>query len=77
MSNLTGTMADWIAIWRSEMTAQDLTCRVLDDLAELGEGYMAKILCGARTPTAPTIAKINRALGLGIKFVRLAEEHTA
>jgi hypothetical protein len=65
---LTGTMADWIAIWRSAMAAQDLTCRVLDDLAGLGEGYMAKILCGqVKEATAATISKINRALG--IRFV--------
>jgi hypothetical protein len=65
---LTGTTAEWIAEWRSEMAAQGRTTREMDDLADLGEGYMAKILCGARTPTAPTIAKINRALR--IRFVR-------
>ena len=68
-----GTMAEWIAVWRSAMAAQDLTCRVLDDLAGLGEGYMAKILCGqVREATAATISKINRALG--IRFVTIAGE---
>jgi hypothetical protein len=70
---LTGSMADWIALWRSEMTAQSVTCRELDDRAKLGEGYVAKLLCGqVPNTTAETISKINRALG--IKFVMVARE---
>jgi hypothetical protein len=62
---LTGTMADWIALWRSAVAAQDLTYREVDDLAGLGEGYMAKLMCGlVKEATAATIARINRALGI-------------
>jgi hypothetical protein len=70
---LTGTMADWIALWRSAMSAQDLTYREVDDLAGLGEGYMAKLMCGlVKEATAATISKINRALR-----IRLHAKHEA
>ena len=71
---LTGTMAELIAEWRLAMVEQNLTTRAVDDRAKLGEGFFAKILCGTRTPTAPTIAKINRALRVEIEFVRLGDE---
>ena len=73
---LFGTQADWIAVWRAEMAAQGLTYREVDDLAGLGEGYMAKLMCGlVKEATAATIAKINRALG--IRFVMVAGEREA
>ena len=79
MSNgLTGTMPELIAVWRAAMDARGKTTRDVDHDAGLGEGYVAKILCGSRTPTAPTIAKINRALGVEVLFVvRPAENRIA
>jgi hypothetical protein len=68
---MTGTMAEWIALWREAMVAQDLTYREVDDLAGLGEGYMAKLMCGlVKEATAATISKINRALK--VSFVTVA-----
>jgi transcriptional regulator with XRE-family HTH domain len=73
---MTGSTAEWIVLWRSEMTMQDLRHRELDDRAGLPEGYVSKIMCGlVKEPTAATISKINRALG--IRFVRLAAERAA
>lgn len=66
---LTGTMPELIAVWRAAMEAREMTTRDVGVDADLGDGYFAKILCGMRTPTAPTIAKINRALGVEVKFV--------
>jgi hypothetical protein len=74
---LTGTMPELIAEWRAAMSAQGKTTRQVDDEAGLGEGYMAKILCGTRTPTAPTIAKIHGALHVEIKFIRRDHEGAA
>jgi hypothetical protein len=71
---LTGTMPELIAVWRVAMDARGMTTRDVDCDADLGGGYMAKILCGLRTPTAPTIAKINRALRLEMRFVLLPSE---
>jgi DNA-binding phage protein len=68
---LTGTTPELIAVWRAAMDARGRTTREVDHDAGLGDGYFAKILCGLRTPTAPTIAKINRALGLEMRFVLL------
>jgi transcriptional regulator with XRE-family HTH domain len=62
---LTGARADWIALWREAMAAQQLTHREVDDRAGFSEGYVSKLMCGqVREPTAATIAKMNRALGL-------------
>lgn len=74
---LTGTMPELIAVWRAAMDEWGKTTRDVDHDAGLGEGYMAKILCGARTPTAPTIAKIHRALHVEIKFIRQIDEGAA
>jgi hypothetical protein len=64
-----GSQADWIALWRSEMLRQGLTHREVDLRAGWGDGYCSKLLCGAREPTATTIARMNRVLG--IRFAAL------
>jgi hypothetical protein len=69
---LTGEPMEWIALWRAAMVAQDLTHREVDDLAGLGEGYVSKLLCGAREPTAATIARMNRALRIRLHAQREA-----
>jgi hypothetical protein len=62
---LTGSQADWLALWRAAMTAQGVTYREVDDRAGLGEGYMAKLMCGlVKEATSATISRINRALGI-------------
>jgi DNA-binding phage protein len=74
---LTGTMPELIVVWRAAMCARGMTTRDVDHDAGLGEGYMAKILCGAKVPTAPTIAKINRALRLAFRFDALPADADA
>jgi predicted transcriptional regulator len=70
-NGLTGSQPEWLALWRSAMSAQDLTHREVDDLAGLAEGYVSKLMCGqVREPTAATISKMNRALR-----IRLHAEH--
>jgi hypothetical protein len=55
------------------MADRELTMRELDDLAGLGEGYMAKLMCGqVKAPTWSTIERVNGALG-----IRLYAEHDA
>jgi transcriptional regulator with XRE-family HTH domain len=64
---MTGSQAELIALWREVLTARGWSHRELDDRAGLGEGYTSKILCGLRTPSAPTIARINQALGITLQ----------
>jgi hypothetical protein len=64
MSEMTGSQADWIILWRSAMSAQELTHREVDFRAGWGEGYCSKLLCGDREPTATTISRMNQALGI-------------
>ena len=64
-------MPELIAAWRAAMAASGKTTREVNHDAGLGEGYLAKILCGLRSPTAPTVAKINRVLGIEVEFVLL------
>jgi hypothetical protein len=61
---LLGTQADWIELWRREMAAQGLKHREVDFRARWGDGYCSKLLCGDREPTATTIARMNRVLGI-------------
>jgi predicted transcriptional regulator len=64
---LFGSQADWIALWRARLADLGWTHRELDDRAGLGEGYTSKLLCGLVKPTAPTIERINRALGIRLR----------
>ena len=64
---LTGEQWEWIALWRGALRARDWTHLDLDAKAGLCDGYASKILCGARAPSAPTIARINRALGITLQ----------
>jgi hypothetical protein len=71
---LTGSQADWIALWRRETAAQGLTHRALDDRANLGEGYFSKLMCGlVKEPTSATIDRINRALGIRLHVECVAD----
>jgi hypothetical protein len=60
--------ADWIAIWRAAITDHGWTHREVDFRAGWGEGYCSKLLCGDREPTATTILRMNRALGLRLRL---------
>jgi hypothetical protein len=64
---LTGTRADWIAIWRARIAELGWTHREVDFRAGWGEGYCSKLLCGDREPTATTIARMNRVLGITLR----------
>jgi hypothetical protein len=60
--------ADWIALWRLQIAARGWTHREVDFRAGWGEGYCSKLLCGDREPTATTILRMNRALGLRLRL---------
>ncbi len=66
MSEMFGSSADWVALWRAALADRGWTHLELDHRAQLGEGYTGKILCGLVKPTAPTIERINRALGISL-----------
>lgn len=71
---LTGSRADWIAIWRARLSELGWTYPELDHRAGLTNKYFSRLVCGdIDQPTAETIDKINRALGLelGVKIVGL------
>jgi predicted transcriptional regulator len=59
-------MTDWPTIWRGRMRELGLTSRDVDGLADVADGYVAKLLCGMKEPRAATIDKVNAALGLTI-----------
>jgi hypothetical protein len=74
-----GSPSDWIAIWRAAIAERGWTHRDVDSAAQedalargerWGDGYCGKLLCSAREPTASTIARMNRVLGVTVKFVR-------
>ncbi|MGA2056912.1 MAG: hypothetical protein ABSG88_16555 [Bradyrhizobium sp.] len=74
---LTGMPSDWIAIWRAAISARGWTHRDVDSEAQedalargerWGDGYCGKLLCGAREPTATTISRMNRVLGLRLRL---------
>jgi hypothetical protein len=65
---LIGSAAGWIAIWRAAIADRSWTHREVDFRARWGEGYCSKLLCGDREPTAPTISRMNRALGLKLRL---------
>jgi hypothetical protein len=68
---MTLSPAELIALWRSKISACGWSQREVDFRAGWGEGYCGKLLCGDREPTATTIARMNRALG--IRFVTVDE----
>jgi predicted transcriptional regulator len=60
---LTGTRANWIAIWRARLAELGWTYPELDHRAGLTNKYFSRLVCGdIDQPTAATIDKINRAL---------------
>jgi hypothetical protein len=60
--------ADWMAIWRARIAELGWTHREVDFRAGWGEGYCSKLLCGDREPTATTISRMNRTLGLRLRL---------
>jgi hypothetical protein len=83
MSDLSGTPVELIAMWKARIadlgwTHSEVDFRAQEDARAQGErwgdGYCGKLLCGAREPTATTIARMNRVLG--IRFRALAEAVT-
>jgi hypothetical protein len=81
---LTGSQADWISLWRARMAELGWKHLEVDFRAQCdarahgkswGDGYCSKLLCGDREPTATTIARMNRVLGIGfitVNFERAA-----
>jgi hypothetical protein len=70
---LSGTMAELREVWRLAMAAEALRYWEVDERAQLGDGYMAKLMCGqVQAPTWPTIVKINRVLGIRLYAERAA-----
>ena len=69
---LTGTRADWLSVWKPAATARGYSYREVDHRAGLTDGYFSRLNCGdIKEPTAPTIAAINRALGLEVEVKML------
>jgi transcriptional regulator with XRE-family HTH domain len=71
---MTGTRADWIAIWRARLAKLGWSYEELDHRAGLTSKYFSRLVCGdIDQPTAETIDKINRALGIefDVKIVGL------
>jgi hypothetical protein len=65
MTDLGLSLADWIGLCRSAMSERGLTMREVDELAGLGEGYVAKIMCGqVKASTWRTVERVSRALGI-------------
>jgi hypothetical protein len=71
---MTGTRADWLSVWKPAATAR-YTYREVDHRAGLTDGYFSRLMCGdIKEPTAPTIAAINRALGLEVEVKMLGAD---
>jgi predicted transcriptional regulator len=66
LSGAAAMTTDWPNIWRRRRVHLGLTQREVDQLAGLADGYVAKLECGDKTPTSPTIDAMNQALGLTI-----------
>jgi hypothetical protein len=59
------SLADWRTLCREAMLERCLTMREVDFMADLGEGYMAKLMCGlVPNPTWQTISRVNYELGI-------------
>ena len=72
---LTGTRADWLAVWKVAATVRGYSYRVVDHRAGMTDGYFSRLMCGdIKEPTAPTIAAINRALGLEVEVKMLGTD---
>ena len=62
---LTGARDDWLPLWKQTAAARGFSYREIDHLAGLTDGYFSRLMCGdVREPTATTIDRINRALGI-------------
>lgn len=62
-----GTKADWLLVWKREADARGWPDAEVEHQAGLTTKYLSRLRCGdIGEPTAATIAKINRALGLPI-----------
>jgi transcriptional regulator with XRE-family HTH domain len=62
---MTGSRADWIAIWRARLVELGWSYPDLAHRAGLTDKYFSRLMCGdIDQPTAETIDKINRAMGI-------------
>lgn len=62
---MTGTRADWLLVWKQAAASRGYSYEELDHRAGLTSKYFSRLVCGdIGQPTAETIGKINRALGL-------------
>ena len=72
LGDMLGSQADWIALCRAAMADRGLTTREVDEAAKIGDGYMAKLMCGqVKTPTWRTVARVNEALGIRLYAKRI------
>jgi DNA-binding phage protein len=63
------TSADWIAAVLARIAERQLTFAQVEHDAQLGEGYLGKLLSGKKMPTLETMAKVQRAVGLELSVV--------
>jgi hypothetical protein len=63
--SMTGSRAEWIAIWRARLAELGWTYEELDHRLGLKNKYFSRLVCGdIGEPTAKRIAANNRVLGI-------------
>jgi DNA-binding phage protein len=68
--------ADWIGAVVARIEERDLTYAQVEHDAQLGEGYLAKLLSGRKTPTLPPLQRVLGALGLSLALTTAAPQET-
>lgn len=72
---MTGSRADWIAIWRARLAQLQWTYEELDHRLGLKNKYFSRLVCGdIGEPTAKRIAAINRVLGIEVEVRMLVPD---
>jgi transcriptional regulator with XRE-family HTH domain len=67
---MTGTKAEWLSEWKREAAVRGWSDAEVEARAGLTDKYLSRLRCGdIGEPTAVSIAKINRALGLEVKIL--------
>lgn len=57
---------DWKSAVRARIAERCATYEEIEHEAELGHGYLCKLLAGKKTPTLPTLQRLLGALGLSL-----------